>query len=180
VGGEPSPVQTSKADDSIASSAQTYGTPQEVTKQAPTSRDQPTTQLQTDNSIRNVSPTVLAMEPQPDDQVNAVWVTFSDAGSPYTAVHVFRRGDPYILLSSTNKDEKHLLSVAQALASEYKGRFEPAITDRGDDISQVIPVPGGFSQRALAMQVQGFYSKRFSNVSIPAVYYLDARPVSKK
>jgi hypothetical protein len=157
-------------------SGQTYEQQRQDTAKPATSQEERAPTRISNDGYENVSTTWLARSTRPDAELYAVWVTFtSKAGRSYTAVHVPRQGDPYILLTSSNKDQSDFRYVAQILEKEYRGTGQDAVTDRGDDISMVISVPGGFTQKGIAAEVEQFFRTVFSNVNISKVYYEDSK-----
>lgn len=124
-------------------------------------------------SFTNVSSQWLANSKRPDESVNAIWVKFtSKAKKTYSAIHVFRHpSGPYILLVSADKDRDDFMDVEAKLSQAYQGTPEEQITDRGDDICEVISVPGGFTQQMVAEKVESFFRRTFDEVVIEHAHY---------
>jgi len=124
-------------------------------------------------SLKDVSSKQLAASNRPDESVNAIWVRFdSKAGMAYKAVHVFHHPEgPYILLSSTDRDREDFLRVEAALSNAYQGTAKGQISDRGDDICDIVSVANGFTQKGVAEQVDTFFQNNFDRVAIEAVHY---------
>lgn len=124
-------------------------------------------------SFKDVSSEWLATSKRPDESVNAVWVRFtSKAKKKYSAIHVFQHpSGPYILLCSPDKDREDFMHVEATLSHAYRGTPEGKITDRGEDICEVISVAGGFTQKGVAEQVESFFRRTFDRVAIEEANY---------
>jgi hypothetical protein len=142
-------------------------------RRAAENRERAKKQEQDHPSLRNVSVETLAASQRPDDSVNAIWVSFdSMTGKSYKAIHVFKHpSGPYILLSSKDKDEADFIKVRSDLEQAYRGAAESDISDRGDDITSVIRVSSGFSQKAIAARVKDWFEPKYKKVVIEAVHY---------
>jgi hypothetical protein len=110
-------------------------------------------------------------------QLDSIWVTFlSPANHPYTAVHVFTHPKgPYILLSSTGKDESDLMTAAGALAIAWKlapGEAQKDTpTDRIDDICITVNVPGGFAPESILAACEALQNSGYLQFSVSKVHY---------
>jgi hypothetical protein len=124
-------------------------------------------------SFKDVSSEWLAASNRSDESVNAIWVTFaSKAGKAYKAIHVFHQpSGPYVLLCSTDKDREDFSRVEAALSQVYQGTAEGRISDRGNDICDIVSVASGFTQKGVAEQVDTFFRRTFDRVAIEAVHY---------
>jgi hypothetical protein len=108
-----------------------------------------------------------------DTQITSIWLSFrSPAGKQYTAVHVFSHPTgPYVLLSSKDRDPADIKVVAARFADVYQGKADPNVTDRLHDISLVVAVPGGFSQRTIASVASLLASEGYADLTVTAVHY---------
>lgn len=132
-------------------------------------------------TIKNVAVEKLGSLNVNDAQISSIWLSFkSPTGKQYTAVHVFSATDgPYVLLSSTSRDEQDLKLVADRIAKLYGGEPEAKVTDRSDDICISINKTRAFTQSAIAAAAAELAGSGYSSLGIDAVNY-DVKPEDVK
>jgi hypothetical protein len=106
----------------------------------------------------------------PDRYINAIWIEFTFSSEKYIAVHVFgHRRESYILLTSENRDEELFCAVSEKIRPKYWFK-KHEITNRGNDISEVITVKR-LSQKIILEMIQSLYQQQFNEVCISKIYY---------
>ncbi len=90
----------------------------------------------------------------------------------YTAVYVPKGSSgPHILLSNKKKDWDDFHKIQKLIAKNVNGYLRKEITDRSEDICNVIRLRRKPTQQKIAKQIQKFYRKYFNDVKIVCVYF---------
>ena len=107
--------------------------------------------------------------------LSAIHITFSSQGGKrYNAVHVNKQEEEsYILLCGLDRDYYDFRAVSKQMAKVLPVIPRMMITDRADDISDVIELKRKVTTSSVAEWFQTFYSSAFDNALIAKVYYHD-------
>jgi len=123
-------------------------------------------------SAENLTVEELKESKIPDKYVTSVWSSFkSKKDRNYNAVHVFQHVDgPYILLCQTEKDKKDFPDVENIVERETRGSPKYHMTDRTNDICDVINLNRRITQAIVADFVKR-YQLHFEGVAIPVAHF---------